>query len=690
MEPTYTGPVTSPVPGKKFPPMARSQLLSMPVFSNVLLLPYDVPGAFALASSGYRGYAFTLQNALAMTYATQLGHIQTQTPTASTKATRVVLYMRPMSPSSADSVDDFRLLADASVRPQPEVAVGEVVYGKLATPVLLLPGFVYVVLMDCTVGGARVYADTASVAVKMMAPLDPVPGLMDVAMSSAWDLPAVTTIPADKLPTTSTKKVLVAGPVVGMTPPELWTPNGDGTYAPVMTFEDYVALHMEPWVPAARIDHTDPTKTVLVPDMTPVDCGANNGAVYPYASLCMAVQTFPEAFKGMEDQPQRSARVHNAKREVAALLANMAQEVGTCWGTDLDRQCCFSAKVEMGSEKPPDPALPSCYTSGCAAGYRGLYYCNLGEAPAAMGLGSCADVVRECKKYGVQDAATDPELRYFGRGAIQLTGTVNYANTSTTLFGNPFPLVCHPEYVLTKLLDGWLPNIEFWMRQTSGQGATCHELMASPAWTKTANGTHAGFAGTISVINSECFCCDPADPGKCSNPYRRQWAYGTICARWGIPYEGGSSAVAAPKDIVWGWGTCVSYNPKISCSQCSPACTGGGGSGGGDSGTKQCGPGKPCPSGLCCSKFGYCGSTDAYCKDSTRYGQDSGSKCLACDPAGLPSSPSSSLPPSASAASPFVKGGAIAGIVVGVVAFVLVLVLVVFMAVSKNRRGNKV
>jgi hypothetical protein len=573
------------------------------------------------------------------------------------------------------------------VAPQKGVSAGDPLYAKLAVPVLLLPGYTYVVLMDCGAAAARLYTPAAKVAVQMMGPLNPVAQLMDVSLTET--VAGGPNLPAD-LPTTTATKVLLAGPVVGMTPPELWTPVPGSTaakpmYVPVMTFDDYVKLHMEPWVPAVRVDPSDPSKTVPVPDNTAPNCGPKNRAAYPYASMCMATQTFPEAFKGMLET-EVAARVNNAKREVAALLANMAQEIGGCWGTDLDTQCCFNAKVEMGSEKPPNPSVPSCYTNGCTAGYTGLYYCNPEAAPAL--LGSCSAIAEECKKYGVADAAADPELRYFGRGAIQLTGTANYANTSQTLFGDPYPLVCHPEYVVTKLLDGWLPNLEFWMRQTSGQGATCHDLMASPNWSVVAKDkgrAHAGFAGTISVINSECPCCDKATPSsECNNPYRRQWTYGTICARWGIPYEGGTSKTVTREQVVWGWGTCVDYNPKISCGKCEPDCgTGGAGSGSGST-TPMCGPDKPCGPGLCCSKFGYCGKGPAYCTAALAVEAEtpktSSSGCILCGMAPTPTPPAQSP----SALSPI----AIAAIVLGIIALALmiaVLAIVCKRFVAKSR-----
>lgn len=38
----------------------------------------------------------------------------------------------------------------------------------------------------------------------------------------------------------------------------------------------------------------------------------------------------------------------------------------------------------------------------------------------------------------------------------------------------------------------------------------------------------------------------------------------------------------------------------------------------------QCGPDLPCPSGLCCSSYGYCGTGSAYCDDS---GQSCSNNC---------------------------------------------------------------
>ncbi|CAN0829568.1 Acidic endochitinase WIN6.2C (Fragment) [Linum grandiflorum] len=49
------------------------------------------------------------------------------------------------------------------------------------------------------------------------------------------------------------------------------------------------------------------------------------------------------------------------------------------------------------------------------------------------------------------------------------------------------------------------------------------------------------------------------------------------------------------------------------------------GGSGDTNGDEQCGrqaPGKHCPGGLCCSQYGYCGTTNAYCGDGCQDGGD--------------------------------------------------------------------
>ena len=669
---SYSGLVKKLQPGD-YPPMARTLMDPMPLYPNLLLLPYVVPGGFQLLHSGYVGYVARLP-AGTMTYVTQLGYVQAVEQAKGVAPARVALYAR-----KAATTGDFVLQAEVVVPPQPAVPLGDFVYGKVEVPVVLVPDFDILVVLDCGAAPAREYAPDSKVAVQMMAPVLPVPGYKKVTLGAGDALK--TLVPSATIQPGGGADMLLAGPVVGMTPPELWTPvpGAPGSYAPVMTFQDYAKLHMEPWVP---VKQADPKTGALVKvDLTPPNCGPANRAVYPYASLAMSCQWFPEAFKGLVEATM-PARVHNAKREIAALLANMSQEIGGCWGADWDQQCCFNAKTEMGS----GAVTGNCYKDGCAAGYTGLFYCNLDEAVrsgSAVGaeLKSCANVVDMCKRYGV-DATTDPELRYFGRGAIQLTGTTNYAATSKTLFGDVFPLVCHPEYVVTKLLDGWLPNLEFWMRQDSGQGATCHQVMTSPDWSVYVSDKgvrHAGFGATISVINSEC-SCGSSDPGACKNPYRRQWAYGTLCARWGVPYEGGSPKVATPDQIVWGWGSCgADFNPKITCGQqyCMPA----------DSGepvVKKCTSNADCAAGLCCSKYGYCGTGPAYC-GGTSAAANIVKKKDALAPssnANNPSGPGPSPGPSSPAYSPN-KGLVIACLVFVVLMFLAVIAGIVVIAIRK-------
>ncbi|MGS0747339.1 chitinase [Halpernia sp. GG3] len=201
---------------------------------------------------------------------------------------------------------------------------------------------------------------------------------------------------------------------------------------------------------------------------------------YSFKAFLAAASYFPEFLKG---DPQTQ------KRELAAFLANIAQETSGGW-----------------AEAP--------------GGYFkwGLYFL-------------------EEQQSGLQDDYTDfskvnypPTVgkKYFGRGPKQLSWNYNYGQFSEAWFGTKDTLLKNPELLSQDPVISFASAIWFWMMPQFPK-PSCHEVITGkwiPSENDVQNGRLPGFGATVNVINGGVECGSGTDLEKTN--YRYQY-YNYFC-----------------------------------------------------------------------------------------------------------------------------------------------------------------
>ncbi|KAL3772120.1 hypothetical protein ACHAWO_013525, partial [Cyclotella atomus] len=137
-------------------------------------------------------------------------------------------------------------------------------------------------------------------------------------------------------------------------------------------------------------------------------------------------------------------------------------------------------------------------------------------------------------------------------------------------------------------------------------------------------------SSTCAAVTKTCGANKPCNNGQCCS----QWGYcGTgnaycgTCCQYGCPTSPTTPTVTLPPTKQPPPPT---NNPPSTCPAVSAAC----------------GPGNPCSGGLCCSEWGYCGSTEAYCGTCCQ------SNCWAPTPTPPTNPPPTTTTTSTSSASP--------------------------------------
>lgn len=201
---------------------------------------------------------------------------------------------------------------------------------------------------------------------------------------------------------------------------------------------------------------------------------------YSFKSFVAAAQYFPEFLKGDTD---------SQKRELAAFLANVAQETSGGW-----------LKAPGGYFK------------------WGLYF------------------LKE-QQQGLQNDYTDfskinyppvPGEKYFGRGPKQLSWNYNYGQFSEAWFGSKDTLLKNPELLAQDPVLSFASAIWFWMTPQFPK-PSCHEIMEGqwiPTENDLQNGRLPGFGATVNVINGGVECGSGSDLEK--TKYRYQY-YNYFC-----------------------------------------------------------------------------------------------------------------------------------------------------------------
>ncbi|HSC87615.1 MAG TPA: glycoside hydrolase family 19 protein [Polyangiaceae bacterium] len=178
----------------------------------------------------------------------------------------------------------------------------------------------------------------------------------------------------------------------------------------------------------------------------------NRDPLFTYAGLVAAVEDYP-GFATTGDTTTR-------KREIAAFLANVAQETGFLK---------YTREINQGE------------------------YCEWRA-----------------------DCACQAGQKYFGRGAIQLSWNYNYCAASAALshlgLGD---LRANPDLVATSAELAWVTGVWYWMERDGGSGTTSHQAIINGSFGGTIRAINGSLecgakwysaAGPARVSNFENFC----------------------------------------------------------------------------------------------------------------------------------------------------------------------------------------
>src|SRR5450432_753439 len=101
-----------------------------------------------------------------------------------------------------------------------------------------------------------------------------------------------------------------------------------------------------------------------------------------------------------------------------------------------------------------------------------------------------------------------PGRKYFGRGVLQLSGNYNYGQFSKAWFGNIDKMLQHPDYVSLDPILAFGSGLWFWMTPQYPK-PSCHDIMTGnwhPTAKDSAGSRLPGFGATLNVINGGVEC----------------------------------------------------------------------------------------------------------------------------------------------------------------------------------------
>jgi basic endochitinase B len=182
---------------------------------------------------------------------------------------------------------------------------------------------------------------------------------------------------------------------------------------------------------------------------------------YSFKAFATAASLFP-AFLNEGEESTR-------KRELAAFLANIAQETSGGWASAPGGY--FKWGLYYLEEKPNNQ--PLAYTDTSKKNY----------PPVAGKL-------------------------YYGRGPKQLSWNYNYGQFSEAWFGTKDSLLLHPEWLIKDPVLSFASAIWFWMTPQHPK-PSCHDIITGkwePTQDDIQNGRLPGFGATVNVINGGVEC----------------------------------------------------------------------------------------------------------------------------------------------------------------------------------------
>jgi hypothetical protein len=201
-----------------------------------------------------------------------------------------------------------------------------------------------------------------------------------------------------------------------------------------------------------------------------------NPDFYSFNTFVAVVKIFPSFLSDGNDSTQ--------KRELAAFLANIAQETSGGWET-----------------------APGGYFKW------GLYFLEEGDSG-------------HLNTYNETSKRNYPGVEgkyYYGRGPKQLTWNYNYGQFSEAWYGSKDTLLQHPELLSRDPILSFASALWFWMTPQFPK-PSCHDIIIGK-WTPTSadiqNGRLPGFGATVNVINGGVECGSGKDTPK--TKYRYQY-----------------------------------------------------------------------------------------------------------------------------------------------------------------------
>jgi hypothetical protein len=201
----------------------------------------------------------------------------------------------------------------------------------------------------------------------------------------------------------------------------------------------------------------------------------HNKDFYSYASFIKAANYFPDFISEGDDTIQ--------KRELAAFLANIAQETSGGWKD-----------------------APGGYFKW------GLYFLQEGQV-------TNPDYYSDTSKKAFPPV---PGKQYFGRGPKQLSWNYNYGQFSKAWYGNRDTLLEYPERLALDPVLSMASAIWFWMTPQPPK-PSCHDIITGkwhPTENDIAKGRLPGFGATVNVINGGVECGNGADVDKTTYRYQ--------------------------------------------------------------------------------------------------------------------------------------------------------------------------
>jgi hypothetical protein len=213
----------------------------------------------------------------------------------------------------------------------------------------------------------------------------------------------------------------------------------------------------------------------------------NNPDFYSFKTFVLVAKLFP-AFLSEGDESAQ-------KRELAAFLANIAQETSGGWQD-----------------------APGGYFKW------GLYFLEENNS----GLQYTYNDTSKKNYPGVEGRY------YYGRGPKQLTWNYNYGQFSEAWYGNKDSLLQHPEFLSKDPLLSFASALWFWMTPQFPK-PSCHDIIVGK-WVPTSDdiqkGRLPGFGATVNVINGGVECGKGTDILK--TKYRYQY-YQYFCNYFQVP-----------------------------------------------------------------------------------------------------------------------------------------------------------